>query len=307
MQIKWMIFFVFAIFMTHQPSHAQAYTPTACDFTAIQQAIADANETGSGVIILDCTEPIIFSHRLEVTSNIVIDGGGVTILDGGFTVLDGRSGRSFFSVFSDASLTLIGITLQNGRDAIYNNGMLTVINSHFMQNKTMFYGAAIHTILGSLTVVNSTFSDNIASGYGGAIRAEDANVFILNSKFTNNVANHGGGAILLGSSSRGTIHDTDFIGNSAGWYGDAIQNYGTLTLTNGRIADEIHGDAIWNMGTLTLSDMIITNNSSGGDGHAIWNGNILTITNTCISSDGDVAIYDHAGNTYDDIPACPTE
>jgi len=316
MQIKWMIFFIVAIFMIHQPSHSQSYTPTACDFSAIEQAIVDANETGSGVIVLDCTEPIIFPYRLEVMSNIVIDGGGVTILDGrGERSLNSRGERSFFSVSGDASLTLIGITLQNGHEAIYNYGMLTVINSHFVGNQTTFYGGAIGTQGISLTIVNSTFSDNKSFGYGGAIHAENTNVFILNSTFTNNFARQGGGAIYLGSSVRANIHDSDFISNSASMFGGAIQNFATLTITNGRMDDNrtlTDGGSIWNDGILTLSDMTLTNNLADGDGEAIWNGDTLTLTNSCISQDFSnqeviILIYDLLGNNYDDLPACPIE
>jgi predicted outer membrane repeat protein len=312
MKLKWIFFFVFAIFITNQPSHAQENTPTACDFTAIEQAVADANEAGSGVIVLDCTEPIIFPHQLEITTNIVIDGGGATILDGG-------EEASFFSIFPNASLTLIGITFQNGRGesggAISNRGMLTVINSHFVQNEATFYGGAIASSGISLTIVNSTFSDNLAHGYGGAINIEIANVFILNSIFTNNFGRQGGGAMYLGSSVRGNIHDSDFIGNSTSVNGGAIQNFATLTITNGRMDDNralTDGGGVWNDGILTLSDMTLMNNLADGDGEAIWNGDTLMLTNTCISQDFSnqeviILIYDLLGNTYDDLPACPIE
>ena len=87
----------------------------------------------------------------------------------------------------------------------------------------------------TIEVHNCTFHNNTAT-YGGAIGAifqdlsSKSTLYVKNCRFHNNYAwERGGGALQLGyvnteklSHNRITVHDTEFVGNSAGWGGAVV-------------------------------------------------------------------------------------
>ena len=102
-------------------------------------------------------------------------------------------------------------------------------------------GGGIHITLkgissnNTIEVHNCTFHNNTAT-YGGAIGAifqdlsSKSTLYVKNCRFHNNYAwERGGGALQLGyvnteklSHNRITVHDTEFVGNSAGWGGAVV-------------------------------------------------------------------------------------
>ena len=88
------------------------------------------------------------------------------------------------------------------------NGMLTILNSIFLDNEKE-HGGAIKTF-GHTTIMDSWFESNHATGNGGAINGDP--LFIQNTAFLNNTAGNEGGAIF----GNGEITESTFAGNTAG-------------------------------------------------------------------------------------------
>src|SRR5208282_1133654 len=102
---------------------------------------------------------------------------------------------------------------------------------------------------------------------------------IIDSNISNNfVTTYAGGGILVDAGADLTVSNTVFQGNSAGDFGGAIANFGTLNLSNSTTLVNNSavsvGGFLWNDGTVTLSGDTLSSNSAGGGG-AIWNGAAL--------------------------------
>jgi len=79
-----------------------------------------------------------------------------------------------------------------------------------------------------------------------------------------------------------TITNSTFIGNSTSFSGGAIYNDGTLTVSNSTFtgnSTDFYGGAIRNEGTLTITNSTFTDNL-GDEGGAISNARTLTISNS---------------------------
>lgn len=137
--------------------------------------------------------------NISIIKNITIQGK-----DPNTTIIDAEYLGRIFKISSGATLTLINITLMNGRAS---------------------NGGAISNNKGSLTIDNSIFKNNIDFGsQGGAIyNANATNLKILNSVFDNNTASVFGGAISNSMTNNTTIFNTLFINNKAP-FGAAISS-----------------------------------------------------------------------------------
>jgi hypothetical protein len=99
----------------------------------------------------------------------------------------------------------------------------------------------------------------------------------------------GTGAFRLLNVSKGsTVNLVNIVirGGEATW-GGAIQNQGTLTLTNSTLTENLatgFGGAIQNTGTLTISNSSLAGNVATGAGGAIYNTGNLTVRSSEISS-----------------------
>jgi fibronectin-binding autotransporter adhesin len=97
----------------------------------------------------------------------------------------------------------------------------------------------------------------------------------------------GGGAISIFQIDAGA--QADFTGltfaNAKGAHGGAINNAGTLTLTNDTFtgSSATFGAGIYNSGTLSASSLTISNSSATSQGGGIYNSGTLTLTSSTIS------------------------
>lgn len=114
------------------------------------------------------------------------------------TIIDAEKFGRIFNITPGNTLTLINITLKNGKatlgGAIYNNGgSLTLTNTIFINNNATSQGGAIYNVNGSnLNITNSIFDNNNAAVTGGAIDNYNVtNMTIYNSVFSNNTAPFG--------------------------------------------------------------------------------------------------------------------
>ncbi|MDX2077133.1 MAG: hypothetical protein SFZ02_11925 [bacterium] len=289
--------------------HAQAATFNVCTLGDLIVAITTANSNGQAdVINFNCSTTLNFS--LELT--ILNDGAGITInANSNAVTFDGGGTTRFFTVNGGASLTLDGLTLQNGGlfpgsgGAIQNNGTLSITNSTLSGNSVASFGGAIYND-GTLTITGSTLSGNSAGTSGGAIYTSVGNtITISTSDFTNNSADYGGA--ILNNLNIITISDSTFTNNSVTIDGGAIYNgSGAVTITNSTVSGNSatqEGGAIYNdNGTVTITGSTVSGNSATGNGGAIFNtlNSIVNFNNSTVSgnsaSDGG-AIFNTLAST----------
>jgi hypothetical protein len=159
------------------------------------------------------------------------------------------------------SITMIGFTVQNGRDNGDGGGILgsgdlidcTFLGNRVGSNFASYSGGALR---GSFTGTRCTFRGNFASNNGGAVAGSFSGSDCL---FEFNTADVGSGGAILGA---GTISGSVFRGNSAK-FGAAIRT------TGGRIEDcefYDHGrfnSVVWQLGgNLTVDGCVFANNRS---------------------------------------------
>jgi hypothetical protein len=217
--------------------------------------------------------------------NLTIIGNGDTFNGPGL----GQYLSRFFVVAAGSSLTLTGMTLQNGcvyanyGGAIYNSGTLTISNCTFSGNNSV------------------DRSDYLASlrGVGGAIYNNAGTVIIDNTLFSNNLAtgaNPMGGAIYnapvyFGSATVGsvTISKSTFTGNSA------MSSWG---YTDPEYPPSGEGGALFNeSGTVTISQSSLIGNDAALAGGALCNGFNYYIGGTvAVQNSSNIS-----GNTFDDV------
>jgi hypothetical protein len=122
-----------------------------------------------------------------------------------------------------------------------------------------------------LTVVDVDFKDGGGSGVdGGAIYIPGASdVTVDGGIFTDNYAGDGYGGAIANYDSKAaflTVNGAYFIDNDATYYGGAIYNYGTTTITGStfekNVSPDEYGGAIYNEGVMQVTGSTFTGNSS---------------------------------------------
>ena len=248
----------------------------------------------------------------SIVSTIIISGGvnGATIE---------RSGVELYRLFhvgETGKLTVQNVAIRNGNingrgGAIYNLGVLTLLNSQVISN-TATEGGGIFNYNGSTaTLTNSDFIDNSAEHGGGFYNRDSSTATLTDSDFIANSATYGGGFYNL-NGGMATLTRNEFIGNSAERGGGFYNNFSTARLSassfisntategggfynyDGSMATVTDGDftsntaerggGFYNFGTATLTGShFIGNAASSGGG--IYNydsndiGSILALTN----------------------------
>lgn len=164
-------------------------------------------------------------------------------------------------------------------------------------------GGAIFTNRESdeLKVTGAIFDGNSAENEGGAIwsgnKTEVENSLFQNNSttgtaFTADNPNYqkdaeGGGAIFVGSNSKASVKNSDFLGNSSSTVGGAIatrsnaeDNHSSLTVEGSNFSGNsavANGGAIATYLDSTITDSSFAGNSSGAKGGAIWSNGDLTV------------------------------
>lgn len=227
---------------------------------------------------------IFNAGRLTVDSSIITD----CIIDG---VSFGGGG-----IYNKGSLTVTSSTIRNNSDktysvggaGIYNDGNLTLQNSLVTNNQSHnkpvigCYGGGGICNRGTAVIMDSTISENRASTFsygGGAGIYNDKQLTVSRCVVRDNTAiqTFGSGIMNWGEGTT-FIEYTTFSGNITDNGGGAIENLGTMTVTNSTIAynkatsTQYGGGGIDNMdGTLTLINSTVSNNSSAYGGGGLWN------------------------------------
>jgi len=206
------------------------------------------------------------SELPTLNASVTIEGPGA----GNLTVRRDSGGNyRIFTVGSDASVLISGLTIANGvvvgfqdGGGIHNSGTLTVNNAVVSANVTLgnSRGGGIHNT-GILSVSHTTVSGNYANGGGGVANLGSAT--ISSSTISANSAEVGGGIFNLGTL---TIGNSTIVANF-GVFTGGIYNEGTSTLSHSTIAGnrcivQLCGGGLYNEsgGTLFTRNTIVAKN-----------------------------------------------
>ncbi len=223
--------------------------------TSLREAINFANSKANGAQADEITFSSLFNsaQTIQLSSGLPAINDDVKITGPGAKLLTvrGTGSGTAFTISSDKTATMTGLTIANWNTGILNQGTLSVVDCAFAGNS----GFNIHNFRGlRITVTNCTVSggnvgifvqggnatvtNSTISGTGtgiGSSSTDGGNATIVNSTFNGNGTgvNNGFGAMLLknsivaGSSSR----------DSSGSFNSASSNNligdGTSGLTNG--------------------------------------------------------------------------
>ena len=283
---------------------AQASAGTSCASTlgtcTLRAAVQAADQSSSNVRV---TVPA-GTYSLSIAEGSVDDASGgdlhlsgsVTLVGAGqqATIIQNTSypADRIFNVESGATVTISGLTVQNGTSltgyggGIVNAGNLTLNGLTVSGNAADAGGGGVSNLSGSLTLSGVAVSQNSAPEGGGiSLDGVGGTLNVTGSRITSNLANSrtlssfGGGIAVNSSGAAVTIDHSAVSGNTS------LGGLGTGA--GGGIAISSTNDTV----TLT-NDSITSNSVSGGsqgaaDGGGIVNegggGTSLTLTNSTVS------------------------
>ena len=202
------------------------------------------------------------SGEIDIVSSINVAGPGANLL-----TISGNHVSRVFSIALPATVTITGLTIANGTDAVDNAGGAGISNFH------------------QLTVSNCNFTGNQASGDGGGIENNGPILTVTNCTFSNNSGGTGGGiASLAGSGSLETTNCT--FNNNTAVFGAGVENISgnfvatnctfasnTATTSGGAIEGEIFGG-------VSIANCTMSANSGGG---IVILGGLIDLQNTIIA------------------------
>jgi len=256
----------------------------------------------------------------SITSDITIQGNDATIQRASGGVVPAFR---LFHVAHTGTLRLEDVTLKNGLvsganqgGAIFNRGVVTLLNSTVTANSAGDAGGGIRRLSASLTLNNSTISANSANFFGGGLASYASNVSISagsqvvgntatrdggglsnssgttlvlsNSSVENNHAEDGGG--LLNSDSEITLTDSTVTGNTATAFGGGMSNVSSsiVTLYSSSVTNNhaANGGGLQNgSASVTLNSSMVSGNSVTVHGGGLYNGTgTVTLNNSTIST-----------------------
>ena len=223
--------------------------------TTFNDNTANGHEASGGAVTNDAGSLIVnestFTNNTAIAS-MGITGGGAISNNGSMTVTYSNftmnNAKGWYDTIADNTLGgaiyNVGgslarpVTISNSNfieniatngvprgGAVYNKGVMSLINCNFTGN-TAFIGGAIDNDYGTMTVFACKFTNNVAKtngSTGGAIN-NYGTLTATSNTFKNNTADDGG-AIYTNNTSH--MHFNQFIGNKAG-DGGAIESGGGI-------------------------------------------------------------------------------
>ena len=209
------------------PASATVLTVTSCGDTGAQNQlrdrINDAALSGDVINVPACVITLALPGALEdmnASGDLDIVAKSVTIVGAGpgRTVIDGGGIDRVFHVQTNASLTLVGMTIRNGNSAMAGGGIrnqgggrLTLTDVVVSGNQTAAGGGGIATE-GPLALDHVIVRGNVAASFGGGIVTISTLSTITNSVVADNQGSTGGGILNQGSM---TLSKVAIQGNSA--------------------------------------------------------------------------------------------
>lgn len=285
----------------------------ATAFTNIQDAI-DVSSAGDVIWVANGIYAPIDSGNKLLTIRAVSENQSDTVIDGGLSNRCATLGTSG----SHTNTVLHGFTLHNAGLDGYGGGAYggTIINCSFAGNTADYAAGAYNRATSAFT--NSFFADNVSTGIGGALYLQNGTTVVSGGVFTNNHSGSSGGAVENSSSQLLITNGTLFIHNSAP-YGGAICNQNTAAAADifgaafiGNSA-RFYGGAINNARAMTICDSDFIGNTATNSGGAIRNDSGAEILTLRVSagrtnefsgntvSNGSNSIYMNSGTLVVDV------
>ncbi len=264
-------------------------------------------------------DPTTGDLDINNSAAVTINGAG-----SGSTTIDANNVDRAFAVQNGASLTLSGMTIQNGNPsssssgtqyggAIYSDGALSVTGDVAFQDNSALtgeYGGAIYADADSgstLSLTGATFVRNNAL-YGGAVALnQPGTASISRSAFTLNNANFEDGGAIYGENGGLAADSLTFTGNDSSYGGAIYWSDGAdspVTVTNSSFAGNAaaweQGGAIVDYGSSSMtldSDRFVGN--TGGEGGALeFDSSASTPTYTLNGDELDANVATGDGTVY---------
>jgi len=242
------ILLIFSLFVIISSTSAANITLTQSDVVTFKQNITNAN-SGSNIILDSNVNFNLDSSNVNITVNRNITIRSSSTSKNAVINLNNH-GRAF-TVANGVRLTLINITIINGKDdfyggAIVNRGNIALTGCNFSNNKAPT-GGAIYNV-GNSVLTGCIFTSNTATQMGGAFVNRDNGTSTFTScTFSGNIATNGGAILNRGTSviancifSRNTATERVRIGDG----GSAIYNYGSITTQGNTMVDNVGEDIV---------------------------------------------------------------
>ena len=292
-------------------------------FACSEEGIRDAIEQGGGPHRFDCKGPttVVTEAQIVINNDVTLDGGGNLTIDANkehrvIWVDPGTVAELRHMTVTGGRLTH-EVAEENGA-GIYNEGLLTLIETHVWRNEAAASGASGGGIFskGDLTLTNSTLSENTAgsdqqwmlgspkstppTSGGGILSTVGTTLTLVNSTVADNSAEHGGG---IRSNGPITLINSTVSGNNAAEGGGVFHSVGEAAMTNTTISGntaERRGGGIYDIaghGTLALTNSTLWGNVAS-EGRAIWSYGPLSFGSTLIDGDchGTPSLSSRGGN-----------
>jgi hypothetical protein len=239
----------------------------AAAFPCTEQGVLDAVALGGGPHTFQCVGPTVVVMAAEIVPDVYakLDGGGDL-------TLDGNDAHRLFSVPSNVTLELQGLTLTHGvateGGAVLVDGTL-VLEDVTVEDNTATGGVGGGGILnrGDLVVRSSRILGNTAvSGGGISTSGVGHDEFISDSTIADNDASSVGGGMVL---CNGSIDRTTFSGNTAStgggaYWDDSSTCVFTNTTVSGNHTDGTGGGIRTDDGSIELLNVTIADNTATG-------------------------------------------
>ena len=286
---------------------------TACQ--TIGGALGKAAISGDAIVVAAGT----YHEHLNVDKSVTVTGAGANS-----TILDGSATDRVMTVTFNNAVTLVGLTIKNGKTSgngggILNNGSLALENTVVATNTAGANGGGIYSNR-SLSLTASSVLTNAAGNGGGIYNFGPLIGFgyatLDNSVVQGNTVITDGGGIYstdsgsdLGFTKLSLQNNTSVRGNVAAFQGGGLYISGTLSSTGSQIDDNLTQKPAPNglsgagvliaSGKAALTSDTLNGNISTGAGGAVGNQGSLTMTNVTLISN----VAGGAGGGLDNWPA----
>ena len=201
----------------------------------------------------------------QIAAGMTIQGPGASTL-----AIDGyaNSYRPFLINAPGAPVVISGLTIQNGSDAIDNNGggginivggTVSLVSCTLSGNNTLNNGGAVYDLNSNLLLYNCTLAGNTANNIGGAIWAQFGTLTSFGCTVSGNSAFDAAGVYV--SELVGAFKNCTIVGNAAtfdaGGFYDAQATCGLTCCTfSGNSAVAVGGGFVDQLGRDTFTNCI---------------------------------------------------
>lgn len=286
---------------------------SGCMYSSIQEAATNGPE-GTPMTIA----PETFTETVEITRSVMLEGFGSSQ-----TIIDGQAADSVVLVTGGPTVSISGVTVQNGDTSMDGGGLLVEsgtlsLTNSVVQNNLASSGAGI-TNNGTMTLDNVIVRNNAADEIianisvcencvGGGILNSGV-MTMTNSTVHDNMANFGGGidnavtAVLSATEVEVYANIVNITSGNLDALGGGIENLSIMTLTNSIVRDNNapFGAGIYNGSNLAVIGSNLYGNIAAIRGGGIHNSSNLTVQTSNIydneaGSDGGGGISSEGGD-----------